>query len=167
MFRQERMIPVRARDKFGIGCPQADVIADVALKRPSLPEQLTSLSCWLAKAGHGRESETIKDVCSLCTLSTDFGGVGLDSNTKPGPNEERQIFFLVSAWLEALNSMDRSVVPTSPLFSRPEGRRGMTLAEKLFASHDVEKRGSVKPGDVIRVHIDWVMASESSWAVSF
>ena len=154
------------RTSLGIDCPKADLIADVTLTRPSMPEQLTSLSRWLAKAGHGRESETIKDVYSQCTLSTEFGGLGLDPNSKPGANGEREIIFLVSAWLEALNSVDRSETPPSPLLSRPEGRRGMTLAEKLFAMHDVENRGSVKPGDMIRVRVDWVMASESSWAVS-
>lgn len=43
----------------------------------------------------------------------------------------------------------------------------MTLSEKIFAAHDVERRGVLKPGDVIRVDVDFVMASEISWAVSW
>lgn len=42
----------------------------------------------------------------------------------------------------------------------------MTLAEKIFASHDVDGKGFVRPGDMIRVSVDWVMASEASWGVS-
>lgn len=42
----------------------------------------------------------------------------------------------------------------------------MTLAEKIFAFHDVESKGYVHPGETIRVSIDWVMASEASWSVS-
>ena len=39
----------------------------------------------------------------------------------------------------------------------------MTLAEKIFAAHDVARRGEVRPGDVIRLDVDWVIASELSW----
>jgi homoaconitase/3-isopropylmalate dehydratase large subunit len=40
----------------------------------------------------------------------------------------------------------------------------MTLAEKIFAAHDVRGTGHVKPGDVIRLDVDWVLASELSWS---
>lgn len=40
----------------------------------------------------------------------------------------------------------------------------MTLTEKIFAAHNVSRKGDVKPGDVIRVDIDWVLASELSWS---
>ena len=79
--------------------------------------------------------------------------------------DEVEILFLVSAYLEGLNSADRQEAPVEPLMSRPVGRRGMTLAEKIFAAHDTERKGEVKPGDVIRVDVDWVMASELSWGV--
>jgi hypothetical protein len=42
----------------------------------------------------------------------------------------------------------------------------MTLSEKIFAVHDVEHNEFVVPGDLIRIHVDWVIASEASWAVS-
>jgi hypothetical protein len=42
----------------------------------------------------------------------------------------------------------------------------MTLSEKIFAAHDVERRGVLKPGDMVRVDVDFVMASELSWGVS-
>jgi homoaconitase/3-isopropylmalate dehydratase large subunit len=40
----------------------------------------------------------------------------------------------------------------------------MTLAEKIFAAHDISRRGDVRPGDTIRLDVDWVVASELSWA---
>jgi hypothetical protein len=49
---------------------------------------------------------------------------------------------------------------------RPKERRGMTTSEKIFAAHDIERKGEVKPGDMIRVDVDWIMASELSWSVS-
>ena len=39
----------------------------------------------------------------------------------------------------------------------------MTLAEKILAQHDVSRKGEVKPGEVIRLDVDWVIASELSW----
>jgi hypothetical protein len=79
--------------------------------------------------------------------------------------QEAEIVFLVSAWLESLNSVDRSKSLSKPLTSRPEGRRGMTLSEKIFAAHDIDQKGFVTPGDVVRVSVDWIMASELSWHV--
>lgn len=42
----------------------------------------------------------------------------------------------------------------------------MTLSEKIFAAHDVERRGVLKPGDMARVDVDFVIANELSWTVS-
>ena len=41
----------------------------------------------------------------------------------------------------------------------------MTLSEKIFAVHDIQRRGCVAPGELICVDVDWVIASEASWAV--
>jgi hypothetical protein len=42
----------------------------------------------------------------------------------------------------------------------------MTISEKIFATHDMVHKGFVVPGELVRVHVDWVIASEASWAVS-
>lgn len=128
-------------------------------------KQLQSLSDILLSASFPREAEALSDVYAICTLSTDFGGLGHDPNARLGQEEETEVLFLVSAWLEALNSEDRSKSPTEHLSTRPEGRRPMTLSEKIFAAHDVDRKGEVKPGDVVRVNVDWIMASELSWFV--
>jgi hypothetical protein len=75
-----------------------------------------------------------------------------------------EVLFFVSAYLEVLNYQDRNSSPAPALDQRPPGRRGMTLAEKIFAAHDISRRGEVKPGDTIRLDVDWVIASELSWA---
>jgi hypothetical protein len=122
---------------------------DPQLHGENLLEQLKSMTDILFTNNHSREGEALSHVSSLATISPDFGGL-----------------FLVSAWLEALNSADRSKSLPKPLPSRPEGRRGMTLSEKIFAAHDIEQSGFVTPGDVVRVSVDWIMASELSWGVS-
>ncbi|CAK7234870.1 hypothetical protein SBRCBS47491_009095 [Sporothrix bragantina] len=40
----------------------------------------------------------------------------------------------------------------------------MNVTEKIFAVHDIDGKGYVKSGETIRVSIDWIMASEASWA---
>lgn len=102
---------------------------------------------------------------ALCTLEADFGGLGLTPEMVLTEKDETEILFLVAAWMESLNSADRAKSPRPQLSSRPDGRRAMTLSEKIFADHDIQQRGFVKAGDLIRVDVDWVMASEASWAV--
>lgn len=130
--------------------------------------QLKSLSEILQTNGHQREANAVNDVLVICEQPTDLGGLGLnDKLESPTPEQDAEIVFLVSAWLESLNSADRTKSRPAPLPSRPEGRRGMTLSEKIFALHDVNQTGFVSPGDLIRVDVDWVIASEASWRVGF
>lgn len=105
-------------------------------------------------------------VLDICYQPTDLGGLGLSNDTALTTEQVSEILFLVSAWLEALNSADRAKVSPIPMSRRPQGRRGMTLSEKIFAMHDIDQKGSVTPGQLIRVDVDWVIASEASWAVS-
>ncbi|KAF7156298.1 hypothetical protein CNMCM5623_009691 [Aspergillus felis] len=118
----------------------------------------------LQNLGHVRESSALADVLRVCTQPRDLGGLGLEDASDLTAQQVSEVLFLTSAWLEALNSEDRSRSMLAPLPSRPPGRRGMTLSEKIFASHEVAHRGWVAPGDLIRLDVDWVIASEASWA---
>lgn len=42
----------------------------------------------------------------------------------------------------------------------------MNVTEKIFAMHAIDSKGYVRTGETIRVSLDWIMASEASWAVS-
>ena len=117
----------------------------------------------LAELSYQREADVLLEVKRKCVSPTNFGGLGLDRNSKLDDHQQKEVLFLCEAWLEALNSADRASRPPVPLSTRPVRRRGMTTTEKVFAMHDVEQRGSVKPGQVIRVAVDWIMASELSW----
>lgn len=112
------------------------------------------------------EANAIADVIEICRQPTELGGLGISENTSLTAEQEAEILFLVSAWLEALNSADRAKALPEPLLNRPGSRRGMTLSEKIFAMHDKGGKGFVIPGELIRVHVDWVIASEASWAAS-
>lgn len=112
-----------------------------------------------------REANALSDVLAISQQPTEIGGLGLSAADSLTPEQEAEITFLVTAWLEALNSADRARAPPVPLAVRPPGRRGMTLSEKIFALHNIDQKGSVAPGELIRVDVDWVIASEASWKV--
>jgi hypothetical protein len=141
------------------------ILPTASLPSQNLLLQLKSLTEILISAGLSREAEALSDVYTLSISPTDFGGLGYTAESQLEQKEEAEILFLISAWLEALNSADRSKAPAKLLPSQPEGRRPMTLSEKIFAAHDIDRLGSVKPGDVVRVNVDWIMASELSWSV--
>lgn len=106
--------------------------------------------------------------------SPDYGGMGLARSDAAGGGEREisdedraELVFLVSAWLESLNSADRARRTLQPVAGpAPQGRRAMNVTEKIFAFHDVESKGWVRPGEMIRVGVDWIMSSEQSWHVS-
>ncbi|KAF2792347.1 hypothetical protein K505DRAFT_387573 [Melanomma pulvis-pyrius CBS 109.77] len=91
------------------------------------------------------EVRTFTDVTSLCNKSTDYGGLGLTPTIALSSSQQKEVIFLISAGLESLNSSERLVPRHPPVPSRPQGRRGMTLTEEIFAAHDVERRGWVAP----------------------
>ena len=129
-----------------------------------LLEALFEMKTSLEELERHREAEVLGDVYQHAINAVDFGGLALSPGQTLSESAENEVLFLLSAYLEGLNSADRQAAPVKPLQERPSGRRGMTVAEKILAAHDVERRGEVKPGDVIRVDIDWVIASELSWS---
>ncbi|KAF2098861.1 aconitase family protein [Rhizodiscina lignyota] len=144
--------------KIDIGSETAAIDASTGILK-----YLDSVSSALESKKFTREAEALRDAIVHSTTSTDFGGLGLTADQSLTGKDESEVLFLVSAYLEALNSQDRYETAVPPLDSRPPGRRGMTVTEKIFAAHDVERKGEVKPGDVIRVDVDWVIASDISW----
>ncbi|KKK20509.1 aconitase family protein [Aspergillus rambellii] len=131
---------------------------------PSITSQLVHIVKLLQTYKHSREANALSDVLEICHRPGELGGLGVTESVKCTAKQESELIFLVSSWLESLNSADRAKSPPTPLLARPLGRRGMTLSEKIFALHDTERRGWVIPGELIRVDVDWVIASEASWA---
>lgn len=117
----------------------------------------------LDASSHAEEASILREVQQKCTTPSNFGGLGLSTEQTLDEQQIKEILFLCEAWLESLNAADAAQRRPEPSDIRPAGRRGMTVAEKYFALHDVESSGSVKPGQVIRVAVDWIMASELSW----
>ena len=128
-----------------------------------LLEDIKKLAQQLQEKSLDREASLLREVLEKCIGPKNFGGLGLGEHAELDEDERKEVLFLCEAWLESLNAEDRALERPTPLSSRPNGRRGMTLTEKLFAMHDVRPSGSVKPGQVIRVAVDWIMASELSW----
>jgi hypothetical protein len=116
---------------------------------------------------HGLEelAESYAEAIQQCTTEPDFGGCGFDESSKLSSEDESEVVFFCSAYMEAMKSAARARLAPSVQTFRPKGRRGMTMAEKIFAMHDISHRGFVVPGDIIQVDVDWIIASELSWKV--
>ncbi|KAI2694767.1 hypothetical protein CBS147372_9606 [Penicillium roqueforti] len=124
---------------------------------------LQKLADALQQSGIRHLSGALYETVSKCTTPNDFGGYGVDTEAHLTPSREADVVFLCSAFIEAVKSEERARSKPKPLRQRPKGRRPMTMAEKVFAAHDVSQRGYVSPGDIIQVDIDWILASELSW----
>ncbi|KAL0940267.1 3-isopropylmalate dehydratase large subunit 2 [Colletotrichum truncatum] len=124
---------------------------------------LCSLETYLKQTGKNVEACAIAEVINIATSSPDYGGMGLSRNEILSAKDGDELILLTSAWLESLNSAERRGGPIVPLASRPATRRPMNVTEKIFALHDVDQPGWVRTGDIIRVSVDWVMASEATW----
>lgn len=135
---------------------------DVDQDRKTL-SYLSNTADQLEQSSHRREASILREVQEKCRTSSNFGGLGLTADQQLDDQQIKEIIFLCEAWLESLNSADAATHRPPPLANRPSSRRGMTVAEKYLALHDVEHGGSVRPGQVIRVAVDWIMASELSW----
>lgn len=89
------------------------------------------------------------------------------SNGQLSDDSFKDLEFLVEAWLEALNSAESARKLPAPLPAKSSNTRAMTLAEKILAHHafSLPSPNGLKSGEVVRVSIDWIIASELSWVV--
>ncbi|KJK65953.1 aconitate hydratase putative Aquifex type [Aspergillus parasiticus SU-1] len=109
-------------------------IEGTSLLGSNLLQNLKIAQNTLRDYGHFREADALTDVLITRAQLPELGG-----------------FYFGVEWWEALNSADRAKAFPAPLRTRPEGRRGMTLSEKILSLHVIDQR-------------DWVIASEASWA---
>ncbi|KAI0392697.1 hypothetical protein F5Y17DRAFT_477390 [Xylariaceae sp. FL0594] len=115
---------------------------------------------------HPRLGETclaVRSAVQSCLLPLDFGGLELDTSAPLSAETEAQVLFVLSTYVEAAKSAARSLSLPKPLAERPDGRRPMTMAEKIFAAHDISRKGWVRANEVIQVDVDWILASELAW----
>ncbi|KIW24169.1 uncharacterized protein PV07_09899 [Cladophialophora immunda] len=130
-----------------------------------IPAVLLCYAQALKEAHHAPEAEALDQVREKALDRKAFGGLGLHDDDTATPAEQSETLFLVEAWLEAVNSRERAQNFLSYRSSPAEGTRPMTLAQKIFAQHVIgDKPGKgLAAGDVVRVGIDWILASELSW----
>lgn len=135
----------------------------------SLANVFQSINDALSKHERTTEVEALHSAYEKITEKREYGGLAIDADqTNLDPVSFEAVLFQVEAYLTALNKKEASR-PSLPVISTPiPGTKPMTLAEKIFAHHAVGEfpQGGLSAGDVIRVGIDWVLASELSWNVS-
>lgn len=122
----------------------------------------------LLEIGKTKEAETLDHVLYLCSEDRELGGHSISATQLLTDADHEKIAFLVDSWLYAASHEVANEVITTDVGISLKLHRPMTLSEKIFAHHMLPGNPStgVKAGDVIRVSVDWVLASEVSWMVS-
>lgn len=135
----------------------------------TIPNILSRYTDALNQAGKSGEAEALQQVHEKVVDKTSFGGLGLDGVKPASAQQHAEATFLIEAWLEAINSRERAKDYLSCVTSPAAGTRPMTLAQKIFAQHVVGEKPvhGLAAGDVVRVGVDWILASELSWAVRY
>ena len=133
----------------------------------SIPALLSRYTTVLKDAHKQEEGEALDQAREKTVDRKAFGGLGLNDNAVATSSEQAETLFLVEAWLEAINSREKAKDFLSYQSSATAGTRPMTLAEKIFAQHVVGEKPEhgLAAGDVVRVGVDWILASELSWGV--
>ena len=131
----------------------------------SIPTALSCVSGALRKASRIFEADALDQVYDKVTQSPSFGGLGLSSNyAVPTTTQYEEAVFLCEAWLESVKSQERAkdfiAVNDWPV----QGAKPMTLAQKIFTQHALSSKAEhgLSLGDVVRVGVDWILASELS-----
>ncbi|KAF7188120.1 Aconitase AMT8 [Pseudocercospora fuligena] len=111
-------------------------------------------------------ADALRNVIDLCEADKEFGGLGLCDRSWKEVDEAslKEVEFLTDAWMltTSFSGMRQPLVMTDAAVNV---RDPMTLAQKIIAHHakDVARPEGVRPGDFLRVNVDWIIASELSW----
>ena len=147
----------RGIDKKSIHVENAKPILNV-LSQTS--EQLRNIS-------RPAEAEALDQVVDKVTRSASFGGLELSNDSIPTPAQYEETTFLCEAWIDSVRSQETSKSFLNFNTSPGQNTKPMTLAQKIFTQHALgskEAQRGLALGDVVRVGVDWIIASELSWA---
>jgi len=82
---------------------------------PALFDSLRRISAALVSHGKASESDALETAIAKSIERTALGGLELDSHRELSEKDRKEILFLVDAWLEQLNSQQRT--PANPTIS--------------------------------------------------
>lgn len=128
-----------------------------------LLSQICSLEALLRDSGCTREAQSFNEVYEQFATSEHNIDTTLMPSSSTKASDEGEIMFALQAHLMSLNSADRAYVPRRLVSQHSGSARPMTLSEKILLHHSAQPLASIGPGDVITIHVDWILASELSW----
>ena len=132
----------------------------------SISSVLSAYATTLHASSKANEADVLQTARSKIIDVPAFGGLGLASDQVPSKRQYEEALFLAESWLESLNSRDRAPQKLSVASTPSASRKPMTLAQKIFSQHALGPMpaGGLSAGDVVRVGVDWILASELSWS---
>lgn len=130
-------------------------------------EILAQASSVLLQSQHNVEADALQRAWSKCSEAKEFGGLGYGKDASLTESQIDEVLFQVDAYLQAINSREGAKGWREPLMTKFPQTKPMTLAQKIFAHHAMDPCPieGLQLGDVTRVGVDWIMASELSYRV--
>lgn len=143
----------------GLDLP-GDIKSSTDTSIPTVVEQLIQSLRSSAPA----DADALTLALEKITDSPSYGGLGIDASNTPTNENYEDVLFLISAYFTALNNSQQTYQATIP--QRKPQTHPMTLTQKIFAAHSLSElpETGLHTGSVVRVGLDWVLASELSWS---
>ncbi|KAL4768701.1 aconitase iron-sulfur domain-containing protein [Aspergillus nidulans var. acristatus] len=169
------VVEERSAEELSLSNPPTLTLAALGDTEPGSPAIcslyafLTHLCTALETIGRHAEVSSLQHVLDLCRTTTDRGGLAIirdeSSGWTSGPTQLQSVQSLIEAWLEALNAAESATQLPAPLPAKTPNTWPMTLAEKILVQHafSLPSPQGVSVGELMRVSVDWVIASELSW----
>ncbi|KAG0328360.1 hypothetical protein BGZ99_005543 [Dissophora globulifera] len=117
----------------------------------------------------GAEAVAVEDAVRKVLDDSDHAGYEYRTRDLGGVRSTKEMGDKILEALEkelfGLNAAEHAPVFRPLVLSRPAGRRGMTISEKIICHNAIglSPPGNVKPGDMVCVSVEWTLASELTW----
>ncbi|KAG0261733.1 hypothetical protein DFQ27_002788 [Actinomortierella ambigua] len=115
------------------------------------------------------EAKAIEDAVRKVLDDSDRAGFEYRTRDLGGDKTTKQMGDKILECLErellGLNAAEHAPSFRPLNLTRPAGRRGLTISEKIILHNAIglQTPGSIKPGDMVCVSVDWTLASELTW----
>lgn len=164
-------LPQKGKPCLGVYEPIHGSAPDIAGKGIANPVGTILSAAMLLRYSLDMEAEAVavEDAVRKVLDDPETAGYGFRTRDLGGEKTTKEMGDKILESLErellGLNNAEAAPIVRDLALSRPSGRRGMTISEKIIAHNAIglSSPGNVKPGDMVCVSVDWTLASELTW----
>ncbi|KAG0330121.1 hypothetical protein BGZ99_007983 [Dissophora globulifera] len=164
-------LPEKGKPCLGVYEPIHGSAPDIAGQGIANPVGTILSAAMLLRYSLGLEAEAvaIEDAVRKVLDDADHAGYAFRTRDLGGDKTTKEMADKILEALEkelyGLNAAEGGPITRPLALTRTNGRRGMTISEKIIAHNAIglSAPGNVRPGDMVCVSVDWTLASELTW----